>query len=210
MTKQALLLLSGGIDSATLLAKLKSEGYQITALSFHYGQKHSVELNYAKELANKYEVKEHLILDIPNESFSGSALVNKTINPTKFNDYKNLPTEEVNSYVPFRNIIFLSFALSIAESRNIHEIFIAVNKEDAINYWDCSVEFIEKMNIISKMNTSISIESPFINLSKKEVVLLGKNLGVDFNQTVSCYQPIDGVECGSCLSCIIKKEALNE
>ncbi len=210
MTKQALLLLSGGIDSATLLAKLKSEGYQITALSFHYGQKHSVELNYAKELANKYEVKEHLILDIPNESFSGSALVNKTINPTKFNDYKNLPTEEVNSYVPFRNIIFLSFALSIAESRNIHEIFIAVNKEDAINYWDCSVEFIEKMNIISKMNTSISIESPFINLSKKEVVLLGKNLGVDFNQTISCYQPIDGVECGSCLSCIIKKEALNE
>lgn len=120
MTKQALLLLSGGIDSATLLAKLKSEGYQITALSFHYGQKHSVELNYAKELANKYELKEHLILDIPNESFSGSALVNKTINPTKFNDYKNLPTEEVNSYVPFRNIIFLSFALSIAESRNIH------------------------------------------------------------------------------------------
>ena len=210
MTKQALLLLSGGIDSATLLAKLKSEGYRITALSFHYGQKHSVELNYAKELANKYEVKEHLILDIPNESFSGSALVNKTINPTKFNDYKNLPTEEVNSYVPFRNIIFLSFALSIAESRNIHEIFIAVNKEDAINYWDCSVEFIEKMNIISKMNTSISIESPFINLSKKEVVLLGKNLGVDFNQTISCYQPIDGVECGSCLSCIIKKEALNE
>ena len=210
MTKQALLLLSGGIDSATLLAKLKSEGYQITALSFHYGQKHSVELNYAKELANKYEVKEHLILDIPNESFSGSALVNKTINPTKFNDYKNLPTEEVNSYVPFRNIIFLSFALSIAESRNIHEIFIAVNKEDAINYWDCSVEFIEKMNIISKMNTSISIESSFINLSKKEVVLLGKNLGVDFNQTISCYQPIDGVECGSCLSCIIKKEALNE
>ena len=210
MTKQALLLLSGGIDSATLLAKLKSEGYQITALSFHYGQKHSVELNYAKELANKYEVKEHLILDIPNESFSGSALVNKTINPTKFNDYKNLPTEEVNSYVPFRNIIFLSFALSIAESRNIHEIFIAVNKEDAINYWDCSVEFIEKMNIISKMNTSISIESPFINLSKKEVVLLGKNLGVDFNQTISYYQPIDGVECGSCLSCIIKKEALNE
>ena len=210
MTKQALLLLSGGIDSATLLAKLKSEGYQITALSFHYGQKHSVELNYAKELANKYEVKEHLILDIPNESFSGSALVNKTINPTKFNDYKNLPTEEVNSYVPFRNIIFLSFALSIAESRNIHEIFIAVNKEDAINYWDCSVVFIEKMNIISKMNTSISIESPFINLSKKEVVLLGKNLGVDFNQTISCYQPIDGVECGSCLSCIIKKEALNE
>ena len=192
------------------MAKLKSEGYQITALSFHYGQKHSVELNYAKELANKYEVKEHLILDIPNESFSGSALVNKTINPTKFNDYKNLPTEEVNSYVPFRNIIFLSFALSIAESRNIHEIFIAVNKEDAINYWDCSVEFIEKMNIISKMNTSISIESPFINLSKKEVVLLGKNLGVDFNQTISCYQPIDGVECGSCLSCIIKKEALNE
>ena len=210
MTKQALLLLSGGIDSATLLAKLKSEGYQITALSFHYGQKHSVELNYAKELANKYEVKEHLILDIPIESFSGSALVNKTINPTKFNDYKNLPTDEVNYYFPFRNIIFLSFALSIAESRNIHEIFIAVNKEDAINYWDCSVEFIEKMNIISKMNTSISIESPFINLSKKEVVLLGKNLGVDFNQTISCYQPIDGVECGSCLSCIIKKEALNE
>lgn len=210
MTKQALLLLSGGIDSATLLAKLNSEVYQITALSFNYGQKHSVELNYAKELANKYEVKEHLILDIPNESFSGSALVNKTINPTKFNDYKNLPTEEVNSYVPFRNIIFLSFALSIAESRNIHEIFIAVNKEDAINYWDCSVEFIEKMNLISKMNTSISIESPFINLSKKEVVFLGKNLGVDFNQTISCYQPIDGVECGSCLSCIIKKEALNE
>ena len=210
MTKQALLLLSGGIDSATLLAKLKSEGYQITALSFHYGQKHSVELNYAKELANKYEVKEHLILDIPNESFSGSALVNKTINPTKFNDYKNLPTEEVNSYVPFRNIIFLSFALSIAESRNIHEIFIAVNKEDAINYWDCSVEIIEKMNIISKMNTSISIESPFINLSKKEVVLLGKSLGVNYDNTISCYQPIGNVECGCCLSCVIKKEAFNE
>ena len=92
----------------------------------------------------------------------------------------------------------------------IQKIFIAINKDDANNYWDCSEEFIKNINLVSKMNTSISIESPLINLSKKEVVLLGKNLGIDFNQTISCYQPVDGVECGSCLSCIIKKEALNE
>ena len=210
MIKKILLLLSGGIDSATLLAKLNSEGYEIIALSFNYGQKHFIELNYASELAKKYKVTEHIILDIPIEGFSYSALVNKEIKTTEFNDFNNLPKEQVNSYVPFRNMIFLSFALSIAESRKIQKIFIAINKDDANNYWDCSEEFIKNINLVSKMNTSISIESPLINLSKKEVVLLGKNLGIDFNQTISCYQPVDGVECGSCLSCIIKKEALNE
>ena len=210
MRKKALLLLSGGIDSATLLAKLYDEKYETYALSFNYGQKHSVELDYAIQLGKDYALKEHIILDLPNESFISSALINKELKPNEFNTVDDLVSGFVNSYVPFRNMIFLSFALSIAESNNIDQIFVGFNKDDSINYWDCKENFINHINIISGLNTTIKIKSPFINLSKKEVVLLGKSLGVDYDNTISCYQPIGNVECGCCLSCVIKKEAFNE
>ncbi len=209
MNKRSIILLSGGIDSTVLLAKLSNEGYNLIALSFSYGQKHEIELDYAKESVKKYEVKEHLILELPKVSFSSSALVNEKLNTTKYNAKKDIPISQVNSYVPYRNMIFLSFALSVAEDLDIDKIFIGVNKDDALNYWDCTKTFVEKVNVLASLNSKISVESPFLNSTKREVIKLGNILDVNFNNTISCYNPIDKIECGSCLSCLVKKDAFD-
>jgi len=210
MNKRSIILLSGGIDSTVLLAKLNKEGHDLIALSFSYGQKHEIELDYAKETVKKYEIKEHLILELPKVSFSSSALINKNLNTTKYKAKKDIPISQVNSYVPYRNMIFLSFALSVAENLDIDKIFIGVNKDDELNYWDCTANFVEKVNILASLNSKISIEAPFLNSTKREVIKLGNILDVNFNNTISCYNPIDKIECGRCLSCLVKKDALND
>jgi len=205
--KQAILLLSGGIDSTTLLAQLSSKNYEITAVSFHYGQKHKVEINYAKKNAKKYGVKKHHIVELDKTLFNSSALVNQDIDIAT---YKNneLPIGQVNAYVPFRNLLFISTALSLAETMDIKEIHLAFNSDDSANFWDCRPEFVEGINTISRSNSSVQIKTPFINLSKIEVVKLAKQLGVDLNNTITCYQPNGINECGVCLSCVTKKKAI--
>jgi 7-cyano-7-deazaguanine synthase len=206
--KRAILLLSGGIDSTTLLAKLVNEGYDIFALSFDYGQKHNIELEFAKRNAQKYKVIKHIILPIDPKQFEKSALVN---NEKGISQYPNtaLPQGQVNVYVPFRNLVFLSTALSYAETECIKEIFVAFNHDDGVNFWDCSPTFLENINRISVQGNCILIIAPFIEMQKKEVVILAKRLGVEINETISCYQPIEQQECGICLSCVIKRNAVS-
>lgn len=205
--KQAILLLSGGIDSTTLLAKLTIENYEIIAISFNYGQKHGIELTYAKKNAQKYNVKKNFIIELDNTLFKSSALVNDKIDIETY-ESKELPSGVVNSYVPFRNLVFISTALSLAESMKINEIYLAFNRDDNTNFWDCSVDFVEKINSISTTNSSIQIKTPFINLSKTEIVKLARQLNVDLNNTITCYQPNETTECGICLSCVTKQKAL--
>lgn len=205
--KRAILLLSGGIDSTTLLAKLSSENYDVIAVSFHYGQKHGIELNYAKKNAEKYDVKKHLIIELDKMLFKSSALVNREIDIATYEN-NELPKGQVNAYVPFRNLLFISTALSLAETMKIDEVYLAFNSDDSCNFWDCKTDFIEKVNTIVKSNSSIQIKTPFINLSKTEVVKIARQLNVDLNNTITCYQPNEATECGVCLSCVTKQKAL--
>ncbi len=205
--KKAILLLSGGIDSTTLLAKLSNENYEVVAVSFHYGQKHGIELHYAKKNAEKYGVKKHYIIELDKILFESSALVNREINIATY-DNNELPEGKVNAYVPFRNLLFISAALSLAETMSINEVYLAFNSDDKANFWDCRTEFIDKMNVIANLNASIQIKTPFINLSKTEIVKLAKQLNVDLNNTITCYQPKGANECGICLSCLTKQKAL--
>jgi 7-cyano-7-deazaguanine synthase len=205
--KRALLLLSGGIDSTTLLAKLTNEKFEVYAVSFNYGQKHALELKYAQQNADKYGVKEHKIVDLAPSLFASSALVNREIDITTYRNH-NSHEGPVNAYVPFRNLIFISCALSMAESLQIDAIYLACNNDDKLNFWDCRQEFFHKINEITGANSSIQIHTPFLDFSKKDVVKLSQQLKVDLNETITCYQPIDDVECKSCLSCQTKQNAL--
>lgn len=205
--KRVILLLSGGIDSTTLLAKLLNEGNEIIAISFYYGQKHSIELNYAKQNVAKYGIKNHHIIELDTTLFKSSALVNQDINITTYKNEK-VPKGQVNAYVPFRNLLFISTALSLAESMNIEEIYIALNNDDRHNFWDCKTNFIKKVNAIAALNSTVQIKTPFINLTKNEVVKLAYQLNVDLKKTITCYQPIEEKECGVCLSCVSKQKAI--
>lgn len=206
--KPIILLLSGGIDSTTLLAKLKEDGYSIVAVSFDYGQKHSLELEYAKRNCRKYDVINHVIIQLDKALFQSSALVNDDINITSYKD-NILPKGQVNAYVPFRNLVFISMAMSLAETINITEIHLAFNEDDSHNFWDCKQDFIDNVNALSLLNTNIKIQTPFINLSKAEVVRLANSLNVNLENTITCYQPNEAIECGVCLSCITKRKAIN-
>lgn len=203
-SKRAILLLSGGIDSTTLMAKLAEEDYEITALSFLYGQKHQIELEFARINAIKYGVSDHRIMELNTQQFEKSALVNEG---KKISTYENidLPSGEVNVYVPFRNLVFLGHALSLAETMEIREVFVAFNKDDSVNFWDCRVDFIRLMNAVASQGSGIEIKAPFINLSKTEVVSLAQKLRVSLDQTISCYQPEGNKACGICLSCRIRQ-----
>lgn len=205
--KKALLLLSGGIDSTTLLAKLANENFEVFAISFNYGQKHKVELEYALHNAKKYKVNRHHIIKLDKFLFNSSALVNDKIDITAYK-INQLPNGQVNAYVPFRNLLFISTALSLAESMKINEVYLAFNKDDQDNFWDCKTDFVEKINSIASTNSSIKIRTPFIDLSKIEIIKLAKQLNVDINNTITCYQPKGNVECGICLSCITKQKAI--
>lgn len=207
--KRIILLLSGGIDSTTMLAKLLSEGYEIIAISFYYGQKHGIELNYAKQNVAKYGVKNHHIIELDTTLFKSSALVNDDIDIITYKN-RELPKGQVNAYVPFRNLLFISTALSLAESMNIDEIYVALNNDDRHNFWDCKIDFIEKVNAIAALNSVIQIKTPFINLSKSDVVKLAYQLNVDLKKTITCYQPNEATECGVCLSCISKQKAIEK
>jgi 7-cyano-7-deazaguanine synthase len=206
--KPIILLLSGGIDSTTLLVKLKKDGYSIIAVSFDYGQKNRLELEYAKQNCHKYDVNNHTIINLDSTLFQSSALVNTETNITSY-ESKILPKGQVNAYVPFRNLIFISMAMSLAETMNISEVYLAFNDDDSHNFWDCKQSFIDKINALSTSNTNIQIKTPFINLSKTQVVKLAHSLNVNLENTITCYQPNEAAECGVCLSCITKQKAIN-
>ena len=216
--KKAVVLLSGGIDSTTTLAIAKSQGYDVHAMSFRYGQRHSLELDRAAQIAEKMGVKEHIIVDIDLRTFGGSALTDEIDVPKSRTDAE-IGTGIPVTYVPARNTIFLSFALAWAETLEADTIFMGVNALDYSGYPDCRPEYIEAFqrmaNLATKAGvegkTQLKIETPLILMTKAEIIKKGTELGVDYGLTLSCYQPDDqGRSCGACDSCLLRKKGFAE
>jgi len=213
MQKKAIILLSGGLDSITVLAQLKNQGYQCYALSFNYGQKHNAELNAAKKIAAYYQVEQHKIIDLGFASIGGSALTDEHISVPE-SPQEGIPI----TYVPARNTVFLSFALGWAEVLNVQNIYIGVNAVDYSGYPDCRPEFITAFQQLANLATKagvegpgIKIHAPLIKLSKAEIIKQGVALGVDYLQTVSCYSADQlGRACGVCDACRLRVAGFEE
>ncbi len=217
MSKKAVVLLSGGIDSSATLAIAKGSGYEVYAISFRYGQRHAFELEAAKKIAEKIGVEKHLIMDVDLSSFESSALTGNITVPKgeKVEDIgKKIPV----TYVPARNLIFLSLAVGWAEILGAFDIFIGVNAVDYSGYPDCRPEFIKAFERTANLGTKIGVEgskikihTPLISLSKAEIIRKGIELGVDYSLTHSCYDPDDkGRACGKCDSCLLRKKGFKE
>ena len=215
-TKKAVILFSGGLDSTTCLVLAKSQGFECYALSFSYGQKHSSELEAAKKIANHCEVKLHKVIDLDLGSFGGSALTDDSIDvPSDFSSAADGTGGIPVTYVPARNTVFLSVALAWAEVLEADAIFVGVNAVDYSGYPDCRPEYINAFQQMADLATKAGIEgkgvqivTPLISLTKVEIIQLGESLGVDYSQTVSCYQADEkGRACGLCDSCKIRRQA---
>jgi 7-cyano-7-deazaguanine synthase len=217
-SKNAVILLSGGLDSATTLAIALSEGYTAYALSFKYGQRHRVELESARKVARALGASKHLVLEIDLTAFGGSALTDAIAIP-KNRDDQAMGADIPVTYVPARNTIFLSFALGWAEALGAEDIFIGVNALDYSGYPDCRPEYIEAFERMAKLATkagveggsSIRIRTPLISLTKSEIIRKGLSLGLDYSLTHSCYDPTEeGLACGACDSCLLRLKGFAE
>jgi 7-cyano-7-deazaguanine synthase len=216
--KKAVVLLSGGLDSTTALAVARSAGYELYAMSFRYGQRHSLELESASRVASAIGVEKHLIADFDLRAIGGSALTDQIEVP------KERGAEEIASgipvtYVPARNTIFLSFALAWAEVLGAEDIFIGVNALDYSGYPDCRLEYIESFERMANLATKAGVEgrlrlkihTPLIAMTKAEIIMTGLNLGVDYSLTHSCYDPSsEGISCGKCDSCLLRLKGFAE
>ncbi|HLX17484.1 MAG TPA: 7-cyano-7-deazaguanine synthase QueC [Bradyrhizobium sp.] len=210
--RQAVVLLSGGLDSSTVLAIAKSEGFACNALSFRYGQRHKVELDRAREVAERLGVARHVIVDCDLRQFGGSALTSG-IDVPKARSAADMSQGIPITYVPARNTIFLSFALAWAETLGSSDIFVGVNALDYSGYPDCRPEYIRAYEQMANLATKAGVEgmqnlkihSPLINLTKAQIIKLGLDLGVDYAITSSCYDPgPEGAPCGACDSCQLR------
>ncbi|MEQ1637645.1 MAG: 7-cyano-7-deazaguanine synthase QueC [Methylococcales bacterium] len=207
MQKKAIILLSGGLDSITVLAQAIQQGYSCYALSFDYGQKHNAELLAATKIAQAYAVLEHKIITLGLAAIGGSALTDAHILVPN-----TLQTGIPVTYVPARNTLFLSFALAWSEVLQVHDIFIGVNAVDYSGYPDCRPEFIQAFQQLADVATKagvegerVTIHTPLMTLSKAEIIKLGTSLGVDYQQTVSCYSAdAQGFACGVCDACRLR------
>ena len=208
--KKAVILLSGGLDSATCLAIAKSQGYACYAMSFNYGQRHKAEILAAERIADTLGAEAFKVIGIDMGGIGGSALTDDSIAVPVDGASDGIPV----TYVPARNTVFLSLALGWAEVLDANDIFIGVNAVDYSGYPDCRPEFIAAFEVLANVATkkgveehSLSIKTPLIDLSKAEIIRKGMALGVDYGLTVSCYQASDsGSACGKCESCRLRKE----
>ncbi|VVN60474.1 7-cyano-7-deazaguanine synthase [Pseudomonas fluorescens] len=207
--KRAVILLSGGLDSATLVAMVRAQGYSCYTMSFDYGQRHRAELNAAAHVARDLGVVEHKVVGLNLGGMGGSALTDSTI------DLPEAPSEGIPvTYVPARNTVFLSLALGWAEVLNARDIFIGVNALDYSGYPDCRPEFVESFERMANLATKAGVEgqgfriqAPLQNMSKADIVKAGVGLGVDYALTVSCYQADEGGRaCGKCDACRLRAE----
>jgi 7-cyano-7-deazaguanine synthase len=219
MADKAVILLSGGLDSATVLAIATKAGHQCYAISFDYGQRHRCELNAAKQIASSQSVVEHKIFTLNLNEFGGSALtdisidVPKTQTPETSTD-KSGTTEIPITYVPARNTIFLSIALGWAEVIKARYIYLGVNAVDYSGYPDCRPEYIDAYSKMANLATKaglqgeeISIQTPLIQLTKAQIIKTGSDMGIDYSKTISCYDPTQsGAACGACESCRLRAE----
>ncbi len=214
-TKKAVVLLSGGLDSTTVLAMARAEGFTCYCLSFRYGQRQEVELERAQRVARHFEAKQHLILRVDLDAIGGSALTSDIAVPK---DRSSQSEDEIPStYVPARNIIFLAHALSWAEVLGAADIFLGINAIDYSGYPDCRPEFLEAFARMAKLGTKagalgkeLHFHAPLQHMSKKEIILRGIELGVDYSMTHSCYDPVAGLACGHCDACHLRQQGFRE
>ncbi|HDZ16425.1 MAG TPA: 7-cyano-7-deazaguanine synthase QueC [Methylophaga aminisulfidivorans] len=211
--KKAVILLSGGLDSATVLAIAKNEGYECYTISFDYGQRHRAELDASKQLSTAFGAEVHKVINIDLTSIGGSALTDKTIAVPESHE-EGIPI----TYVPARNTVFLSIALGWAEVLGAEAIFVGVNSVDYSGYPDCRPEYIAAFETMANLATKtgvegnkLRIETPLIDLSKQAIIEKGMDLGVDYGLTVSCYQADEhGQACGECDSCRFRREGFQQ
>jgi 7-cyano-7-deazaguanine synthase len=217
MSKPVVVLLSGGMDSATTAAIALEQGFEVHALSFSYGQRHSAELRAARRVAERLGLTKHLVLEIDLRAIGGSALTDQLEVP------KDTPLERIGqqippTYVPARNTIFLSFALALAEVIGASDIFIGANAMDFSGYPDCRPEYFKAFQTMANLATRagveggrITIHTPLIRLSKREIIQQGLSLGVDYSVTLTCYDPDeDGAACGRCEACTLRLKGFRE
>lgn len=214
--KKAVILLSGGLDSTTVLALAIEQGFEPCCLTFKYGQRHQFELNAARTIAGHYGVKNHVISTIDLRAFGGSALTSDTIEvPKTMSAEEEIPV----TYVPARNTIFLSFALAWAEVLGAWDIFIGVNALDYSGYPDCRPEFIDAFQRVADLGTRAGvngdqrckIHTPLINMTKADIIKTGTDLGVDYGLTHSCYDPDpEGRPCGQCDACRLRRKGFKD
>jgi len=214
----AIVLLSGGLDSTTVLAIALEDGFEVVALSFLYGQNHSHEIEQAIVIAKQANVADHCIVNIDLSQFGQSALT-ADIEVPKHEDVSEIGSDIPVTYVPARNTIFLSYALALAEVRQAHDIFIGVNALDYSGYPDCRPEFIDAFSILANLATKISdgdagsgdgktkIRAPLIEMTKAEIIKAGRRLNVDYKMTTSCYDPVGDLACGHCDACLLRLQA---
>ena len=213
----AVLLLSGGLDSTTLLALATREGYAVHAMSFRYGQRHQHELSAARAVAAKYGVVRHVVAEIDLRVFGGSALT-ADIDVPKDRDATAMSSGVPITYVPARNTIFLSYAIAWAEVLGARDIFIGVNALDYSGYPDCRPEYIAEFEKLANLATragvegdAVKIRAPLLHLTKREIIDLGTSLGVDYSVTTSCYDPDEsGAACGHCDACQLRLKGFSE
>ena len=213
MSQKAVILVSGGLDSSTVLAIALEQGFECYTLSFDYGQRHRSELEAAKRISEIMDVKEHKIVQLDLGSIGGSALTDIDIDVPE-TETSGIPV----TYVPARNTVFLSIALGWAEVLGANKIFLGVNAVDYSGYPDCRPEYISSFESMANLATKagvegnkLSIEAPLIDMSKSDIIKLGVSLGVDYSQTVSCYQAsLEGLACGRCESCRLRAEGFKQ
>lgn len=210
--KPAVVLLSGGLDSATCLAIAQNQGFETYAVSFRYGQRHSVELDRAKQVAAQFAVPQHIIIDIDLGKIGGSALTDSSIDVPKHQSADDIGQDIPLTYVPARNTVFLSYGLAWAEVLGSNDIFIGVNALDYSGYPDCRPEFVAAFETMANLATKRGIEgqrlkihAPLMDWTKAEIIKQGLALGVDYGLTSSCYDPSpSGKPCRQCDSCLLR------
>jgi 7-cyano-7-deazaguanine synthase len=214
----AVLLLSGGLDSTTMLAYAVDRGFDVHAMTFRYGQRHSSEIEAARRVARHNGVRDHVVVDIDLRTFGGSALTADIAVPKDRTD-DAISTGIPITYVPARNTIFLSFCLAWSEVLGASDIFIGVNALDYSGYPDCRPEYIRAYQAMANLatrggvegTTPVRIQTPLLDLSKREIIQLGLSLGVDYSLTLSCYDPSpDGLACGHCDACHLRQRGFAE
>ena len=217
--KKAVVLLSGGLDSATTLAIARGDGFQCFALTFVYGQRHNREIESAKRVAESLGAAEHRIIEIDLAAFGGSALTDSAIDVPKDRAELDTSTQIPVTYVPARNTIFLSYALAWAEVLGAFDIFIGVNSTDYSGYPDCRAEFIAAFEKTANLATAAAVEdrgqyrinTPIIEMTKAQIITTGTKLGIDYSLTHSCYDPDErGRSCGRCDSCRLRLKGFAE
>lgn len=213
MSKKAVILVSGGLDSTTVVAMAKSQGYDCYTLSFDYGQRHRSELEAAKRVSSLMNVHEHKVVKLDLGTIGGSALTDTAI---------DVPVQETTgipvTYVPARNTVFLSIALGWAEVLEANDIFLGVNAVDYSGYPDCRPEYISAFETVANLATKsgvegkkLSIHAPLIDMTKAQIIQAGLDLSVDYSQTVSCYKAsLEGLACGKCESCRLRRQGFEQ